>query len=237
MPDPVREIFRCRMRGYSDTGGFELTALYVDPSGAKVAVGRSERGSYVDAGLVGRHASPAEVFRVTDSLAHVDLMDRDGELSTRILAYVDDPVMYPWYPLKAVGETRHLDVTIGALGTEVGLQRPRGIPGITGRTGEEWSIRTARHLPVDVCAVRRRCDGGGGKRGGHVRRRVSGAGASNEPAHGAGLLVHRRRRGIPAHSCGRYRSGPDLTAGNVVAGTFVMVASDAAVEVEVTQPR
>lgn len=142
MPDPVREIFRYRMRGYSDTGGFELTALYVDPSGAKVAVGRSERGSYVDAGLVGRHASPAEVFRVTDSLAHVDLMDRDGELSTRILAYVDDPVMYPWYPLKAVGETRRLDVTIGALGTEVEVfsdleayLASQDVPGRNGRFG------------------------------------------------------------------------------------------------------
>ncbi len=43
--------------------------------------------------------------------------------------------------------------------------------------------------------------------------------------------------GFPLTAAVAIDQAPDLTAGNVVAGTFVMVASDAAVEVEVTQPR
>ncbi|WGT46209.1 hypothetical protein [Tessaracoccus lacteus] len=43
--------------------------------------------------------------------------------------------------------------------------------------------------------------------------------------------------GFPLTAAVSIDQAPDLTAGNVVAGTFVMVASDAAVEVEVTQPR
>lgn len=62
----------------------------------------------------------AEVFQVAPGVAHVDVLDDDGRLALRLLAMVDDPHMYPVYPLLAVGEPAHIDqLHVGAIAVDV----------------------------------------------------------------------------------------------------------------------
>ena len=119
VPDLAQLLFDSGISGIEKHDDFEMVGLYVDKSGAKVAMGSCKGRVYVDAGLVSTQEYPAEVFRITDTLAHVDLLDTNGETVTRFLAYVDDPTAYPYYDLAAVGEARTAQIRVGALGAKV----------------------------------------------------------------------------------------------------------------------
>ncbi len=111
---------RSAILGFENIVGYEFSGTYTDPSGARLVLLRKDGVLETSSGLVSSTNHRAKVFRFTDLLAHVDLVDDDNESITRFLAAVDDPFSYPRYDKQDVGEPRLVDeLRLGALALEV----------------------------------------------------------------------------------------------------------------------
>ncbi|WP_196374345.1 hypothetical protein, partial [Propionibacterium freudenreichii] len=102
---------------------FDHLLVYADPSGASVCMFETSEGFSTETFTVSGHERvPAEVWQVWPGTAEVNVLDEQGELITRVLAFVDDPHMYPWYPLKDVGEPARFDgYRMGAIAVDVAV--------------------------------------------------------------------------------------------------------------------
>ncbi|MDU0347679.1 hypothetical protein [Actinomyces sp. MRS3W] len=98
-------------------------SVYNDPSGACVGLIDTRDGFSTETFTVhGAGGHTVEAWQVMPGTAEINLLDDDGELITRFLAFVDDPHMYPWYPLKAVaGLARYSDYQLGAIAVDVNV--------------------------------------------------------------------------------------------------------------------
>ncbi|OFU55394.1 hypothetical protein [Corynebacterium sp. HMSC11E11] len=100
---------------------------YPDPSGFTVAnfgLGDGRSDFSLTASVPGAdHATvAADVFQVAPGMAHVDVLDDADQLALRLLAMVDDPHMYPVYPLREVGEPAHVEqLHLGAIAVDVNV--------------------------------------------------------------------------------------------------------------------
>ncbi|MCI7306402.1 MAG: hypothetical protein MR522_09125 [Trueperella sp.] len=96
-------------------------SAYEDPSGWRVGlIDIADRYSTETFAVLGAGGHTVDVWQVLPGIAHVDLLDADGELFTRFLAFVDDPHMYPWYALENVGEpVRVEDYQLGAIAVDL----------------------------------------------------------------------------------------------------------------------
>lgn len=127
-PEPGRALLEhlCDSAVFWDVDGtgFDDAGLFTDPSGAAVAIGYGKEGTYMNATVVyvPRRRVPARVWRLTDTLAQVDVIDPgqagENQVMARFLAYLDDAPWFPRYRLSAVGRPRQARVSVGALGVD-----------------------------------------------------------------------------------------------------------------------
>lgn len=114
-PALVRErLEKTRVPVVTDTTG-AVRGIYTDPSGAKVAFGTVKGTEYFDAGLESPYAYRALGYRVSHSLAHLDVYRQGGEFAGRFLAYVDNPSVLE------LNTPAELTVRPAALGAEVAV--------------------------------------------------------------------------------------------------------------------
>ena len=145
-PEPGRALLEhlCDSAVFWDVDGtgFDDAGLFTDPSGAAVAIGYGREGTYMNATVayVPRRRVPARVWRLTDTLAQVDVIDPgqagENQVVARFLAYLDDAPWFPRYRLSAVGRPRQARVSVGALGVDYEVH------------GSERSYLRARRAPT-----------------------------------------------------------------------------------------
>ena len=144
-PEPGRALLEhlCDSAVFWDVDGtgFDDAGLFTDPSGAAVAIGYGKEGTYMNATVayVPRRRVPARVWRLTDTLAQVDVIDPgqagENQVVARFLAYLDDAPWFPRYRLSAVGRPRQARVTASS-GPGAGRGQDEGVVlGIT-RAGQ-----------------------------------------------------------------------------------------------------
>ncbi|VEI14061.1 hypothetical protein [Trueperella bialowiezensis] len=114
-------IDRSALRGVQTKSQWEHVVVYNDPSGSALSLFQSTDGVSGESFTV--HGTPricVEAWQLTPGLVELTVMDEQGDVLTKILAQVDDPHMYPLYPLKAVGEpARYDDYYLGAIAVDV----------------------------------------------------------------------------------------------------------------------
>ncbi|GAB2501410.1 hypothetical protein CATRI_02125 [Corynebacterium atrinae] len=101
-------VFDQELMGEEDCGdGYQLCAVYVDPSGARISVGLRDSKPYLHAGVSGPVSEAAEVTRLSDTTARVDMGD------AMVLANVEFPAKY------ASDEPHHAqELRLSAVGVE-----------------------------------------------------------------------------------------------------------------------
>lgn len=114
----IRDV---RSLSWNDPNGFEYITAYSDPSGATICLFAADGGYPEDTYTVQNPSGAAvEAFQVIPGTAVVNVFDESGELFTRILVMVDDPQMYPVYPMDNIGDLAHYDqYQLGAIAQEV----------------------------------------------------------------------------------------------------------------------
>lgn len=100
----IELISRANPPGFDVPGHYRFISAYVDPSGVAVGLMDTEGGFSTESFTVhGVGGHRVKAWQVIPGTAEIEVLDDDGTL-TKILAFVDDPHRYPWYPTKAVGE-------------------------------------------------------------------------------------------------------------------------------------
>lgn len=116
---------------------YTYISAYSDPSGFSVGLMDTEDGFSNETFTVhgvGDHT--VEVWQVMPGTAEVSLLGKDGETHARFLAFVDDPHMYPWYPLSSVGKpARYDNFQLGAVAVDVEVYDSVG----------EWEVHQGAH--------------------------------------------------------------------------------------------
>lgn len=109
------------IRGVQSKSNWDHIAVYTDPSGSTLSLFETTDGMSGESFTVhGKPRVSVEAWQLTPGLAELTVVDDGGDVLTKILALVDDPQMYPVYPLKAVGEpARYDDYRLGAIAVEV----------------------------------------------------------------------------------------------------------------------
>ncbi|AWB82866.1 hypothetical protein C3B44_11455 [Corynebacterium yudongzhengii] len=96
-------------------------SVYLDKSG--YCCGRLDtHDGYVEVmfSLQASGSHNVAVWQVMPGIAEVNLLDSNGEFLTRFISFVDDPHMYPWYSLDAIGEpARYNEYHIGAVAVDL----------------------------------------------------------------------------------------------------------------------
>lgn len=105
LQETLERIDDDNVMSWKDPDGFEYVAAYADPSGVTLSL-FTPVDQYPQETFALRNPCYAtvETFQVTPGVVAVDMVDEEGELQNRFLVTVDDPQMYPTYPLKEVGE-------------------------------------------------------------------------------------------------------------------------------------
>ncbi|QOR45399.1 hypothetical protein [Trueperella pecoris] len=95
--------------------------VYQDPSGAGLCLFEASDGFSGETITVhGNERVNVEAWQVVPGVVELTVLDDYGEVLTKVLAWVNDPMMYPVYPLKEVGEpARYRDYRVGAIAVDV----------------------------------------------------------------------------------------------------------------------
>ncbi|RAX23501.1 MULTISPECIES: hypothetical protein [unclassified Actinomyces] len=109
------------MMGLPRNDQFNHIVVYPDDSGANICLFETADGTSSQSLTV---AGPARVsvegWQVVPGVAHLSVLDDDGEEMTRLLMWVDDPNMYPVYGIDADGPVaRYGDYRVGAIAVDV----------------------------------------------------------------------------------------------------------------------
>ena len=117
----VGRINPAQVLEWTDPDGFEYVTEYLDPSGVSLCLFNTEvTGPQETFALRNPHLASVETFQVTPGFVAVDLLDDKGQLDNRFLVAVDDPQMYPSYPMGAIGElARFSRYQLGAVAQDV----------------------------------------------------------------------------------------------------------------------
>jgi len=95
--DNLIQVDHTMVQGLMNRGGFDHIAIYSDPSGVNLTLVKTSNGFSVEIPTVrGVGGYRVEVFQVMPGTAQVDILNDDGKTEFRVLAFVDDPLMYPW---------------------------------------------------------------------------------------------------------------------------------------------
>lgn len=210
------------VRGMQKVPGFDLIGAYSDPSGARLSlIRRRGRDLEARAALASSETHRAAVYRLGDCLSHASvLLDEDSSLE--LLVNVDDPTQYPERNAKDPNTFTVVQaLQLGAIAVRADvyadeeaflLQRPSDDEEWTSRAMASASIPGLGLLPVTELNARALVSftvEQAWKR----KNELTG----KEFWYGIGLSAVRTAFALPGEM--------DLQPGNVVLGTFQLVAS------------
>lgn len=100
---------------------WDHVAVYADPSGPTASFFQTADGDRGETVTVsGRSRVTVTGWQPTPGLAELSIKDDAGDDMAKVLAWVDDPHMYPVYPLTAVGRpVRYREYAMGAIAVDV----------------------------------------------------------------------------------------------------------------------